>query len=81
MTRLIKTKSLDQGEVRVVENATVPEGWGRFMRGTEVAALIPRGSFPLPGKWDTLQLCPADFDLYAAWLKEENPEMVIIALD
>lgn len=75
MTRAFKSKSKDQGVVTIIRDETVPLGWARFFLNDERTGQIPVGTFPLPDKWDTLRLCPYDFESYYIWCKAEDPEL------
>lgn len=77
MTRSFLSQSKDQGEVTVAEDETVPRGWGRFMLDGARVGQIPKGSFPLPDKWDTLRLAPADYDDYLQWCLESGAALII----
>lgn len=79
--RSFKVPSRTQGEVTVVEDTTVPKGFGRFTSKGEITGTIARGSYPLPDKWDTMRLFTDDFDDAFVWAHENNPSLVIIFLD
>lgn len=80
MTRAFKSKSKDQGDITIIQDETVPRGWGRFLLNNERVAQTPVGTFPLPEKWDTLRLCPYDFESYFMWCQMEDRDIVIIFL-
>lgn len=81
MVRSFKAPSRDQGQVTVVEDNTVPAGFGRFTLAGEVVGTLARGSFPLPDKWDTMRVTTFAFEEILAWEKEAGVDVVIICLD